>query len=783
MRQRPLLLLLLLLAACLAPPAAPVRTAQPITAATSALGVNSNIASRYPTYETLRVPVAAVGELGAGWAREDFQFSRIQPEPGRFDWNWHDRVVDDLVARGVEVIGILNGPSPGWASGQNRAAFAPPDPAAFARFAQLAAERYRGRVRFWQVWNEPDNPSYWSPRPDPAAYAALLRAAAQAIRAANPDARILSAGLVAPQPAVGFLQQLHASGAWDAFDIIAIHPYTDPLGPEEGQIGVAGVGAVRGLADRLGPKPIWATEFGWSTGPADRLIGRGAPVDEATQADYLVRGTALLRAAGVERVLWYNLKDTQERDGSPFNQYGLLRYDPGRSGYGPELAKPAFRAFQVMSAELAGTGAAAPLDLSPRTAVLDFEDLAGWRRQGEPNGSLTGSGEEVRGGATSGRLDYSFRTPRNDYVAFTPPAPLPLPDAASSLGLWVYGDGSSHALNVQLRDRQGELLQFRLGPVGGAGWQFVSTPLGGEVARGNVIANPQNRRLDLPAALVALVLDDDPDSAAGAGTIYLDDLTAAVGPEVYGVRFPRGGEVVDVVWAPAPAQVAIPTRSAQVRRVQRGGEVAVEAARDGQYTFRVGPAPVYLHHTPGEAAAAAPAGGGERCFTETGQCIAGPIRAYWERNGGLAVFGLPITAQAEETVEGRQLQAQWFERDRLEIQADGAVTAGRLGVERLQQLGTPWERGTGAPARAGCLAFTETGYDVCGAFRTYWERNGGLQRFGYPVTAQFTVTLEGQPYTVQYFERRRFELHPEIGPDAILLGLLGREVREHEPGP
>lgn len=176
----------------------------------------------------------------------------------------------------------------------------------------------------------------------------------------------------------------------------------------------------------------------------------------------------------------------------------------------------------------------------------------------------------------------------------------------------------------------------------------------------------------------------------------------------------------------------------------------------------------------------------QRCFAETGQCIGGPIRAYWERNGGLAVFGFPITAQAAETIEGRPLQVQWFERDRLEIQPDGRVTAGRLGVERLEQLGTPWQQGIGAPAGSGCTAFPETGHQVCGAFAAYWRANGGLERFGFPVTGVFTAELEGRPYSVQYFERRRFEFHPEIGPDAVLLGLLGREVltgRQGQPQP
>jgi hypothetical protein len=173
------------------------------------------------------------------------------------------------------------------------------------------------------------------------------------------------------------------------------------------------------------------------------------------------------------------------------------------------------------------------------------------------------------------------------------------------------------------------------------------------------------------------------------------------------------------------------------------------------------------------AVAPAAAQSDQRCFAETGYCIAGPIRLYWERNGGLAVFGFPITVQAEETVEGRQLQVQWFERDRLEIQPDGTVTAGRLGVERLEQLGTPWQPGPGAPAGPGCIAFPETGHQICGGFAADWQQNGGLARFGLPVTGEFTTELEGTLYTVQYFERRRFELH---GGGAVLLGLLGREI-------
>jgi Tol biopolymer transport system component len=168
---------------------------------------------------------------------------------------------------------------------------------------------------------------------------------------------------------------------------------------------------------------------------------------------------------------------------------------------------------------------------------------------------------------------------------------------------------------------------------------------------------------------------------------------------------------------------------------------------------------------------------GLRCFDETGYCISGPIRASWEQNGGISVFGFPITPQRVETVEGRTVQVQWFERDRLEIQADGQITAGRLGARYLELQDRSWftlPQVDSAPP--GCRYFAETRHSLCEPFLSYWEQNGGLERFGYPISEPLDEEIEGQTYEVQYFERRRMELHPELPGTPVLLGLLGREV-------
>lgn len=177
---------------------------------------------------------------------------------------------------------------------------------------------------------------------------------------------------------------------------------------------------------------------------------------------------------------------------------------------------------------------------------------------------------------------------------------------------------------------------------------------------------------------------------------------------------------------------------------------------------------------------AAPLMQAQRCFPEVAFCISGQIRAYWEGNGGLPVFGFPVTAEAKEAVEGKIVVAQWFERDRLEIHPDG-VKAGRLGARWLEILGMPYD--PDAPRYApqdGCFYFGETGHNVCGGFLAKWKEHG-LERIGFPLSEMTTETFpDGTTHTVQYFERRRMELHTVDGKVIVLFGLLGSLVLEKE---
>src|SRR5262245_8589890 len=186
----------------------------------------------------------------------------------------------------------------------------------------------------------------------------------------------------------------------------------------------------------------------------------------------------------------------------------------------------------------------------------------------------------------------------------------------------------------------------------------------------------------------------------------------------------------------------------------------------------------------------------QRCFPETGQCVSGRIREFWEQNGGLPVFGFPTTNQHEEQVEGKPFQVQWFERNRLELHPENQrpydVLLGRLGADRLAQQGRPdWQNFPKDQQAGNCLSFA-TGHSVCGAILRAWRSSGlefdgrrgtseaeSLALFGLPISSPALEVQEGQVYMVQWFERARFELHPENAPPYdVLLGLLGNEIRQ-----
>ena len=166
-------------------------------------------------------------------------------------------------------------------------------------------------------------------------------------------------------------------------------------------------------------------------------------------------------------------------------------------------------------------------------------------------------------------------------------------------------------------------------------------------------------------------------------------------------------------------------------------------------------------------------------FTETGHNISNGFKDYWTKNGGLAIFGYPLSEEFSEVspTDGRTYTVQYFQRNRFEYhpekQPPYQVLLGLLGSEATTgKVEFPPVDPIGPTANA--VYFSETGHTLKNQFLAYWKANGGLAIFGYPISEAF----QDGPYYVQYFQRNRFELHPENygTPYEVLLGLLGTDL-------
>lgn len=188
---------------------------------------------------------------------------------------------------------------------------------------------------------------------------------------------------------------------------------------------------------------------------------------------------------------------------------------------------------------------------------------------------------------------------------------------------------------------------------------------------------------------------------------------------------------------------------------------------------------------PAPSRAADVADGTPHWFAETGHTLAYSFGVFWEQHGGLPIFGYPLS---EVFIEDER-PVQYFERARLEWHGDDAVVlAGHLGRWAAEdKSGQPAFAPVTGATQGDRDYFGETGHTLGGAFRHFWQTHGGLNAFGLPLSEEFEENnpQDGQSYTVQYFERARFEWHPELSPDdQVQLGQLGRLYLETvDPAP
>jgi hypothetical protein len=297
-------------------------------------------------------------------------------EAGRFqlvdgiptDFRPFDAYVAAAAARGLEVLPVVH-MAPGWQSVRPGDIASPPrDPAAFGRFMTALVQRYgpdgslwrerpglrRVPVRAWQLWNEPNITIFWSLQPFAPEYAALVRAGAAAVRAADRGATVVLAGLT--NRSWVDLAAVYEAGARGSFDAVAVHPYT-----RRPRDVLRVVRRARRVMARNGDGalPVWLTEMSWPAAVGRTRSTLGFEVTDAQQARRLRQALRLAAAERIRlrigRAYWYTWLSS-ERGPSVFDWSGLRRMRNGRS-----VATPALGAFQREARRLEGC-AKAPRD-------------------------------------------------------------------------------------------------------------------------------------------------------------------------------------------------------------------------------------------------------------------------------------------------------------------------------------------------------------------------------------------------------------------------------------
>ncbi len=319
---------------------------------------------------------AAMVDAGVRWTRIGLGWRNLEPSKGSYSSYYladEDAAVKAATDAGAKIIvDVLE--SPQWASDSTNKYAAPKDPQDLANFMSFIANRYKGKVAAYEIWNEENGSRFWPSGPNAAAYTQMLKAAYPAIKAADSSAQVVFGGLANAD--YHYVEQAYAAGAKGYFDVMGVHPYTcnSPTDYWYVNANEQWVGGDGGYAPKTGErmtmysylgyrevhksmvaagdnKPIWFTEMGWSSANA------GCAVSEQTQASYL---TQEYQIAGqdpyVQVALWYNFREDYWSTGSSDwdGGFGLMRKD-----FTP---KPAYYAFRDLAK---GTGSSTPPPADP----------------------------------------------------------------------------------------------------------------------------------------------------------------------------------------------------------------------------------------------------------------------------------------------------------------------------------------------------------------------------------------------------------------------------------
>jgi hypothetical protein len=298
---------------------------------------------KYPDEKSINKVVSLMKNAGVSIVRMDFLWDEIEPSQGSFIFDKYDKIIGILAKNNIEILGILEY-SASWANSCGKWNCPPKDNALYVKYAQAVVKHYRGKITYWEIWNEPDSATYWSAQDSLKSYCLLLKDAYTAIKEIAPECQVLNGGFA---NAIDSINHLYDNGAKGYFDILNIHIFESPL--HEGSIKrvMSYPKLARKIMERNGDgnKKIWVTEIGCpgvKKGLKASNWWMGENPDEEKQA-FWVRDifTSLVKDPSIEKVFWAFFRDCDQHWDNGVDYFGLVRWDYS--------LKPSFAAYKEAS--------------------------------------------------------------------------------------------------------------------------------------------------------------------------------------------------------------------------------------------------------------------------------------------------------------------------------------------------------------------------------------------------------------------------------------------------
>ena len=277
--------------------------------------------------DDLRTRMKIMKDAGIYWDHDGFEYGDVHPAPDVWKWDHMDKCVALAKQEGISLIGLLlGGPQPDTATRRK----------AYGEYVYQTVNRYKDTVKIWEIWNEPNIPSFWE-NPDVKLYTLLVKEAYRQAKKADPTCTVIVGSTSGP--GTDWFNGIHDNGGWDYCDGISIHPYAMASGPIEQGLDKTLRLLKKQFAAFGKPKPIWSTEVGWQASEAR---------EEETQATRIVQTYIIHIANGIQNMAYFCMDD--------YDGWGFVKRDK------PLETKLAYGAIKLMTQALGSPGPCAPFE-------------------------------------------------------------------------------------------------------------------------------------------------------------------------------------------------------------------------------------------------------------------------------------------------------------------------------------------------------------------------------------------------------------------------------------